>query len=355
MPSSIPVIVHETQWPAALAAQLRESLRTRRINPKFHYHSPGQVRAWLRLHEICSPARRVADFQSTYAHAFDFAVERLGQCAVHVIGLGCGGGQKEAALLNRLTIGDRPVVFSATDVSSDMIVTALQAAAKHLTPDRCSGLVCDLTEASDLEEFFDPRTPPGARRVVSCFGLIPNFETKVLQTLLHRILRPGDLLLGSANLAPGADYRRGVEQVLSQYDNALTRDWLQMLLKELGIEPDAGEIRFHIEEAPARSGLLRIAATYEFLRAAKATVEGKVFRFEPGASLRLFFSYRHTLNTLEQLLAGASLDLLDSWISESGEEGVFAGRLHDENFPHPNHEPLEKFVATPGVQDRVIR
>lgn len=327
MSSYAPITIHESQWPAALAAQLRDSFKSGRINHKFHYESPRQVRQWLRLHDVYSPARQQADFRATYEPAFGAVLDQLGPAAVHLIGLGCGGGQKEAALLGRLASAGRSIVFSATDVSVGMVVTSLQAAWKQIEPARCSGLVCDLVGAQGLAEFFGPQSRPGARRVVTFFGMIPNFEPGAITNLLQHLLRPGDLLLCSANLAPGADYRRGVEQVLPQYDNAMTREWLGMLQQDCGISRDSGTIQFHVEEKPAGGGVLRIAATFRFLVDATAVVEGEAFRFDAGSSLGLFFSYRHTPHTLGELLAASSLKLEESWISSSGEEGVFLASM----------------------------
>jgi hypothetical protein len=61
--------VHPSQFPDRLQAELVESLRVRRINPKFHYESRQQARAWLRLHEVYSPARRDRDSRDTYLRA----------------------------------------------------------------------------------------------------------------------------------------------------------------------------------------------------------------------------------------------------------------------------------------------
>ncbi|MCU0787772.1 MAG: L-histidine N(alpha)-methyltransferase [Verrucomicrobia bacterium] len=322
MPAHASLTIHESQWPDSLATHLRDSLRRREVNPKFHYESPRQVRRWLRLHEAHSPARREADFRGTYPPAFNVVLEQLGREAVQLIGLGCGGGQKETALLRALVDGNRNVGFLAADVSPGMVISTLQAAWQHLDPTRCSGWVGDLPLAHDLGAFIEARTIPGARRVITFFGLIPNFEPEVTRTVLQRLVRPGDLVLCSANLAPGPDYRRGVEQVMPQYDNDLTRDWLGLLLADLGIL-DAGEICFRIEEAPVGSGLLRIQADFVFQRAASAHVEGDSFAFEARDVLRLFFSYRHTPATLASLLAPASLEPEASWVSASGEEGVF--------------------------------
>jgi uncharacterized SAM-dependent methyltransferase len=327
MPAYVPITIHRSQWPATLTTQLRASLQRRRINHKFHYESARQVRQWLRLHEAHSPARQEADFAATYEPAFKAVLARSRRDPIHLIGLGCGGGQKEAALLGRMTAGGRRVVFSATDVSSGMVLTALQAAWDRVEPSQCSGLVCDLTEADALDGFLDPQTPEGARRVVTFFGMIPNFEPDTVQCLLLRVLRPGDLLLGSANIAPGSDYRRGVKHVVPQYDNTLTREWLGLLLDDVGIGRGSGRMLFGIEESPPHSGLLRIEAAWEFDRGTTAVIEGERFEFEAGCRLQLFFSYRHTVNTLEKLLARSSLRMQSSWLSDSGEEGVFLAQV----------------------------
>jgi uncharacterized SAM-dependent methyltransferase len=333
MPAQATITVHQTQWPRLLARQLGNSLRERQINPKFHYDSHRQVLRWLRLHEAYSPSRRAQEFRDTYEPAFATALQVVGSDAVHVVGLGCGGAQKEAALLERLGDGSRPLEFTATDVSSGMVVTALQAAWPHLDPSRCSGLVCDLVEAQDLNLFLDAQTPPRGRRIVTFFGIIPNFEPETVQRLLGRVLRPGDLLLYSANLAPtgnardaGEDYRAGVDAVLAQYDNALTRQWLFTLLQDLGVEAADGEMAFQVEEAPVGRGFLRITAKFHFLRPVVLVVETESFPFDAGEALRLFFSYRHTPGTLNQLFSPIAVEASGAWISGSGEEGVFLAR-----------------------------
>ena len=45
---------------------LLESLRTRRVNHKFHYDSVKQTQQWLALHQAFSPSRTDADCAATY-------------------------------------------------------------------------------------------------------------------------------------------------------------------------------------------------------------------------------------------------------------------------------------------------
>jgi uncharacterized SAM-dependent methyltransferase len=170
---------------------------------------------------------------------------------------------------------------------------------------------------------LDQIAGPDARRIITFFGMIPNFEPDNILPRLAALARAEDLLLLSANLAPGADYRAGVQRVLPGYDNSETRAWLLAFLGDLGAEPGDGAVDFSIEQA---SGLYRIAADFRFIRERVLTVHDERFAFRPGDALRLFFSYRHTPGRLRQLLQAHGLRVLEQWITASEEEGVFLCR-----------------------------
>ena len=139
-------------------------------------------------------------------------------------------------------------------------------------------------------------------------------------------MRPADHLLFSANLAPGADYASGVQRILPLYDNALTRDWLMTFLLDLGVERGDGALRFVIENDPGGSDLKRIVACFHFLRSREIRLEGELFDFHVGESMRLFFSYRHTPALVGALLGQHGLRVPGQWITKSEEEGVFLAR-----------------------------
>ncbi len=147
-----------------------------------------------------------------------------------------------------------------------MVLVARQAAMAVVPPEDCFPLVCDLASADDLPAVLDALPVPEAARLITFFGMIPNFEPQVILPRLAGLLRPGDYLLFSANLAPGTDYAAGVQRILPLYDNAPTRDWLMMFLLDLGVAANDGELRFGIEDDPAGSGLKRVAAYFRFAR-----------------------------------------------------------------------------------------
>lgn len=324
------VHIHESQFPEKVRADLVASLRSRRINHKFHYDSYKQAQKWLALHEAYSPARNDVDCERIYEQAFRTAIAEAGK-DVHVIGLGCGGGQKEAALLRLLKDGTANISYSPCDVALALVLTARLAAGELVQDQRCWPVVCDLAEAKGLEETFAAKDTFAAKangaalRFYTFFGMIPNFEPNVILPKLHSVLRRGDLLLFSANLAPGDDYGAGVRTILPQYDNELTKEWLLTLLLDLGVERTDGEVVFTIERT--NEGFLRVVADFEFVNARSIRLGNVGFPFAPGEKVRLFFSYRYQPNHIVELLRAHGIEVVERFLTNSGEEGVFVGKL----------------------------
>jgi uncharacterized SAM-dependent methyltransferase len=325
MTSAAQVLIHPSQFPENVRRDLRESLRVRRVNHKFHYDSVKQTQKWLALHQAYSPARNDADCRAVYTQAFKAATSQIKVQSVHVIGLGCGGGQKDARLLKLLKKTGREIFYTPCDVSTAMVLTARQTALAVVPEKNCFPLVCDLATADDLPVVFDSRITHHASRVITFFGMIPNFEPRIILPKLASLVRPKDFLLFSANLAPGKNYAAGVKKVLPQYDNPLTRDWLMTFLLDLGVERGDGRLCFKIEDDPA-TGLKRIATGFHFARTRRIAVDNETFDFRAGETIRLFFSYRYTPELVRKALARYGLDVCEQWITRSEEEAVFLCR-----------------------------
>ncbi len=333
MTATVQVAIHSSQFPEAVRGDLLDSLRQGTINHKFHYDSIKQAQKWLALHNACSPARTRPEVAATYHRAFEQTARIVCPGTVHVIGLGCGGGAKDCALLSRLQ--GSALSYTPIDVSTALVLTSWQAARLIIPPDRCFPLVCDLAKADDLPSILDAQPNPRATRLVTFFGMLPNLEPETILPRLAALVRPGDLLLCSANLAPGTSYQEGVARVLPLYDNTLTREWLLMFLSDLGVDPHDGTTTFGIEEHPPGSRLLRIAASFQFVRHKEFRIDSHTFTFRPTDVLRLFFSYRHTPELVEGLLAAHGLPVSAQWISPCGEEGLFLARRLQPGFPAP--------------------
>jgi uncharacterized SAM-dependent methyltransferase len=303
------VLIDPSQFPEAVQQDLVNSLRTRQVNQKFHYVSYRQAEKWLAVHDAHSPARKDPDCKAIYEKAFTAAA----RAAVDVvISLGSGGGQKDARLLAKLA--RRKVNYTPVDVSVPLALTARARALEVLPEDQVRpGLVCDLATAARVMFEASPK-------LMTFFGMLPNFEPNEIIPRIAAWLGRKDYLLCSANLAPGTDYTKGVQKVLPQYDNALTNDWLVTFLSDLGVKKDSGMVEWSIEPS---SGLLRITAHFRFSEPAQISYANNEFKFGPGDTIRLFYSYRYTPYLLEKLLSAQGLQVNNQWVTRSGEEGLF--------------------------------
>ncbi|MBC8245113.1 MAG: L-histidine N(alpha)-methyltransferase [Verrucomicrobia bacterium] len=314
------MIVHHSQFPVSVQRQLLDALRLGQVPPRFLYDGDRQTQKWLAVHRAHSPSRIDAGVQSIYEQAFDASLGQAAGESACLVGLGCGGGQKDTRYLAKLKSIYSTIDYVPCDVSQAMTRVAREAAAAELPLERIHPFVCDLANAPDLGQALDGIVSPETKRVFTFFGMIPNLEPAVILPRLAALLREGDRLLLSANLAPGDNYRNGVETVLPQYDNTETRAWLLSFLEGMGVSPAAGQLRFGIEEV---DGLLRIVANFKFLNTVRLRVADESVEFAAGRSLRLFYSYRHTEQTLAKRLAKHGLAVADSEIDASAEEGVF--------------------------------
>jgi L-histidine Nalpha-methyltransferase len=322
MSSIVNVAIHSSQFPEKVRRDLLESLRTRAVNHKFHYDSVKQTQKWLALHQVHSPSRNDADCAATYDRAFAAAAAHMESNAIHLIGLGCGGGQKDTRLLSLLK-KRAEIFYTLCDVSSAMVLTARETALSVVPAQNGFPLVCDLAGADDLPAIFHSRITHHASRITTFFGMIPNFEPEIILPKLSSLVGKNDWLLFSANLAPGPGYQAGVAKILPQYDNPLTRDWLWAFLFDLGVEADDGELRFAIEDV---NTLKRVVARFHFGQSRSIKIENEQFEFGAGDSIRLFFSYRYTPGLARTYLQRHNLRVLDQWITQSQEEGVFLCR-----------------------------
>jgi len=326
MTNTASVTIHASQFPENVRRDLLESLRSRQVNHKFHYDSVKQTQKWLALHQAYSPSRNEPDCAAIYDAAFATTVAQCESTMAHVIGLGCGSGQKDAQLLKQLAgLGKQPF-YTPCDVSAAMVLVARQTALTVIDKANCHPFVCDLVKTDDLPDVLASSPAPHASRLLTFFGMLPNFEPDAILPKLAKLVRPQDKLLISANLAPGPDYAAGVQRVLPQYDNELTREWLITFLLDLGVERDDGKLRFTIEEFPAGSGAKRVAAVFHFMKPRCLGVDDERFTFAEGETIRLFFSYRYTPEGVRRLLGKHGFELREQWITDSEEEGVFLCR-----------------------------
>ena len=328
MPPTLSVRFDASQFPQQVRLDLVASLRARRLRHKFHYDSVKQTQQWLALHQALSPSRQDPGCAEAYARSFAAAARAVPPGSVHLVGLGCGGGQKDTELLKHLGESDRALRYTPVDVSAAMVMVATERSQTVVPPDRCHPVVVDLETAVDLKGLLFAGTDPDEVRVLTFFGMLPNFEVGAVVPRLAALVRPQDQLLVSANLAPGGDYEAGLRAVLPQYDHPLLRAWLMTALTDVGFEMGDGTLRFEIEWAETELGLRRIVAWFDVERERVVTIDGENLRFAPGEAVRLFYSNRFTTAQTKALLTRAGLEVHGEHASPSGEEAVFLCRRH---------------------------
>lgn len=326
MPSpSIRVLIDSSQFPANVSAQLLECLRSRRVDARFLYEGRGQVERWLALHEAFSPARTDPDCRAIYDTAYTAASCALKGPAVHLFGISCGGAHKEMGLLEVLNEAGRKTAFSPVDVSLPMVLTASAEASNRIAAEQCRPCLLDLQRAEDARARIEELRFPACDLLFTFFGTIHNFEPDEIMPKLGALLESSELLLLSANLAPAENYDESLRAILPGYDNELAREWLISFLRHLGAETD-GKVHFALEPNAGDETLKRICAYYTFRDACRLTVSGGAIDFKRGESIRLFFSYRYTAPLLRKCLSRHGLAVLQEWLAESGQEGVFLVR-----------------------------
>src|SRR5205085_9232107 len=147
-----------------------------------------------------SPSRTDPDCVATYERSFAAAASRIVSERVHLIGLGCGGGQKDSRLLGLLRKKTKALFYTPADVSAAMVLIARQAALAAIPDENCFPLVCDLATAEELSVISKP-----GQRLITFFGMMPNFEPHIVLPKLAALLGERGFLLLSANLASGDD------------------------------------------------------------------------------------------------------------------------------------------------------
>jgi SAM-dependent methyltransferase len=313
---------------AALAA-----LQANRLDPKSLYVTPRQAELWREVFFQHSPLHGNPEFTRIYRDAFAQVLERFTAPKCLLVGLGCGTGAKEFDLYANLQKRGQSAVFSAIDVSADLVLESVEkltaAGAEHHR-----SLVCDLGETAFLADWLNSRESH-LPRLLTFFGLTPNFTPSEVARLLRSVLRPGDLLLVSAHLAPVREENReglatAMRTVLPQYDNAETLAWLAAALDHQGLASSVAAPEMvigHVEEIPAFLAQARWKTSEPFER------EGHLFSPRAEEPLRLFSSLRYTPARFEHLLRRAGLSAQLLALTACRQEAIWSVRFD----PAPIH------------------
>ncbi len=318
------IIFSSSRSPQAVLKKQLFYLKRGVIDPSLHYHSLKQSKAWEKVFQRHCPVLSEPSFSQIYRTLFSRFTIPSGQ-RTHLIGLGCGTGVKEQWLAQCVKRGGFSFQrFTAVDVSERLCQLSL----KRLRPfvlQKPKGWVIDLDAAKELRCSLDQgdRTE---RRIYTLFGLVPNLDPSLVLRILKTLLRSGDQLFMSANLAPvknkeESEVERAVKRILPQYQNRETREWLSLLFEEQKITKKMiSALRFGIE---SEQGLRSVIVRGEVLQDFEWILGGRRVRMKKRDSLKVFQSRRWTSFAFEHWMKRAGFKVRACEITPNGEEGVW--------------------------------
>jgi hypothetical protein len=313
------------------------SLEANEIAPKFLYVTPRQSDLWREVFLRHSPIHANPEFARIYRDAFAKIALDPHCAAVRLVGLGCGTGVKERDLCLSVKSAGVQVHFSAIDISRALVAESMQIlGAAGATLGR--SLVCDLADTDQVSAWL-ARSDIEIPRLLTLFGLVPNLAPAVITRLVRAVLRPGDMLLVSAHLAPvseSVDLAAAMRRVLPQYDNPETRAWLAAGIEEWGLEKvaDAPRIKIgEIEGIPAFVAEARWKSSRPFER------WGHSFSPDQAKSLRVFHSLRYTPALFEDLPRKHGFQIEQLAMTACREEAIWLVKL-------PTRAPHDPTQAT---------
>jgi uncharacterized SAM-dependent methyltransferase len=320
-----PMIFHSSSRSPQKVLQKQISfLKKGIVDPSLHYHSPRQSEAWEKVFQAHCPVLRDKSFVAIYRQLFSrFSSSQTK--AFHLIGLGCGTGVKEQWIGRSMRrVGKDLRHFTAVDVSEELCRMSMKKL-NPLSRRNPQAWVMDLDGVGSLRKWLDHENR-SERRVYTFFGLVPNLASESVSKIWRALLRPGDQLLISANLAPvsesdESDLDQAVKRILPQYRNQETRRWLEILFREQGISKKwISPLRFEIEN---QKGLRSIVVRTDILRDFKWSMGTQALDMKKSQSLKVFQSRRWTPQAFEKWMVKSGLKIRESRITPNREEGVW--------------------------------
>jgi uncharacterized SAM-dependent methyltransferase len=318
----VTLTVHDSQYPDRVAEQLRRGLRRRKLPGKFLYESPAQAQRWLAYHQAYSPSRTEPALLALYQQAFQAALQALSPSALHYVSLGCGGGNKDALFLQQAVTRCPALIFTPMDTSMALVVETMLRIQSTLPALTTAPLVVDLEGAPGLAPWLSHYETPAHQRLLACFGMLPNFAYSAFLPYVRSLMRPGDMLLLSANLSPGV-YADAVTRILPQYDNPCARAWYTGLLDSLGLATSQIQLTVYPQLLRPDGHIWQIRAEAVVRQPLQFTLYDEMFAFAVGESLEIFFSTRFTPQVMPEVLAEAGLTPLQTFLFESQEEAIY--------------------------------
>ena len=262
------------------------------------YSHPSLGRLWKKVHLSCSPFLHRAELQRLHCLPSTRIRKHFGRQSYSLLALGCADGTKESLLLKKLP---KPTSLLALDTN----LSLARRAALRLPAFHKSARRGDLTSSLSLQFLLSQLRPHPT--LITLFGVLPNLNPLPLLRSIRRLMKKDDLLLFSANLAPGQSSHTGALRILPQYDNRPTRNWLEAAILRYRPKLPKGHLEFGVFPDPKQKTLARIEARW----------------ISPHKIHTVFSSRRPTSSQVEAWIRSAHMRKLERYLDSLGEEGLW--------------------------------
>ena len=262
------------------------------------YSHPSLGRLWKKVHLSCSPFLHRTELQRLHCLPSTRIRKHFGRQSYSLLALGCADGTKESLLLKKLP---KPASLLALDTN----LSLARRAARRLPAFQKSAHRADLTSSLSLQFLWSRLSPHPT--LITLFGVLPNLNPLPLLRSIRRLMKKDDLLLFSANLAPGQSSHTGALRILPQYDNRPTRNWLEAAILRYRPKLPKGHLEFGVFPDPKQKTLARIEARW----------------ISPHKIHTVFSSRRPTSSQVEAWIRSAHMRKLERYLDSLGEEGLW--------------------------------
>ena len=262
------------------------------------YSHPSLGRLWKKVHLSCSPFLHRTELQRLHCLPSTRIRKHFGRESYSLLALGCADGTKESLLLKKL-----PKHTSLLALDTNLCLA--RRAARRLPAFQKSAHRADLTSSLSLQFLWSRLSPHPT--LITLFGVLPNLNPLPLLRSIRRLMKKDDLLLFSANLAPGQSSHTGALRILPQYDNRPTRNWLEAAILRYHPKLPKGHLEFGVFSDPKQKTLARIEARW----------------ISPRKIHTVFSSRRPTSSQVEAWIRSAHMRKLERYLDSLGEEGLW--------------------------------
>lgn len=299
----VEVVLTETD----IAHEFAEAMEARDLPEKFFFWTPRSAEGWAELTAAPHLYGGLNETWKQLAAGAPALAHHFGR-RVPVISFGAGEGSRDRLLMHALKSAGRECHYFPVDASQAMLEMACAAADDD--DFETTGIKADISSPVHLIYCADAAEPP--RLFIMSGNTLSAFDPLAEIRYVAQSLRNGDRLIVDGELYDDT-------KTMARRDNDEARRFIFTLLKDVGIAPQDGEIRFDHKSDERHEGLHLITRSFRAARDLLATVGGEEVSLERGERIGLNFQYTYTPQSFRWLLREqGGLEILEEYTSPDG-------------------------------------